>query len=494
MTRISTNNGIYREFMAGENEQFVFGNLSLRGTNPSRVVTLSTASNKLRWYREHLFALVKGRIFYYKEEKNMLDIRLIRENPEKFIELLNRRGGDFSYLNNLVEKDVRRREIIIEVESVKAKRNELSKQIGLYKREKKDPQELFNQIANIGEGISALEEELKQLDDEIFQTLLITPNVPNEEIPVGLDENDNLEIKKIGDLPTFDFEPKAHWDLATKLDILDFERAAKISGSRFTVYKGLGARLERALINFMVDLHAFEHGYTEIIPPYIVNGESMTATGQFPKFKEDAFKVLDERDLYLNPTAEVPTINLHRNETLKVEDLPIKYTAFTTAFRQEAGSAGRDTRGIIRQHQFNKVELIKFTTPEDSYNELDEMLKNSEKVLQLLHLPYRVVVLCTGDLGFSMRKTYDIEVWLPSYNTYREIGSISNAEDYQARRGNIKFKRDKDSKPEFVHTLNGSGLAVGRTVVAILENFQQKDGTIKIPDVLIPYMKVDTIK
>jgi seryl-tRNA synthetase len=424
----------------------------------------------------------------------MLDIKMIRENTKYYVELLNRRGSDFSYLYDLVEKDARRREIIVEVEEVKKKRNEASKLIGQYKREKKDTTELFAQIENIGSGITDLEKELKELEEEINYTLLITPNIPSEDIPVGKDEGDNLEIKRVGETPTFDFEPKPHWDLATNLDILDFDRASKISGSRFTVYKGLGARLERALINFMTDLHAHEHGYTEIIPPYIVNGESMTATGQFPKFKDDAFKVLDERDLYLNPTAEVPTINLHRGETLKADDLPIKYTAFTTAFRQEAGSAGRDTRGIIRQHQFNKVELIKFTKPEDSAQALEDMLLNSEKVLQLLKLPYRVVTLCTGDLGFSMRKTYDIEVWLPSYNTYREIGSISNAEEYQARRGNIKFKRTNDSKPEFVHTLNGSGLAVGRTVVAILENYQQKDGTIKLPEVLIPYMRTDIIK
>lgn len=424
----------------------------------------------------------------------MLDIKKIRENTQEYIELLNRRGGDFSYLEDLVKKDERRREIIQEVEKVKAKRNELSKLIGQYKREKKDPKEIFAEIASIGKNIGAFEKELKEIEEEIHYQLLITPNLPNENIPVGKDEEDNLEIKKVGEIREFDFEPQPHWDLATNLDILDFDRASKITGSRFTVYKGLGARLERVLINFMSDLHAHEHGYTEIIPPYIVNGESMTATGQFPKFKDDAFKVLDERDLYLNPTAEVPTINMHRNEMLKVEDLPIKYTAFTTAFRQEAGSAGRDTRGIIRQHQFNKVELIKFAKPEDSDKELDEMLAHSEKVLKLLKLPYRVVSLCTGDLGFSMRKTYDIEVWLPSYNTYREIGSISNAEDYQARRANIRFKRDAKAKPEFVHTLNGSGLAVGRTVVAILENYQQKDGTIVIPDVLVPYMRADVIK
>jgi len=424
----------------------------------------------------------------------MLDLKQIRENPDFYVELLSRRGGDFSYIYTLIEKDSRRREIILEVEQVKAKRNEISKMIGLYKREKKDPKELFENIAQFGQGIQDLEEELRQIEEDIYQSLLRTPNIPHAEIPIGKDDEDNLEIKKVGTIPTFDFEPKPHWDLATNLDILDFERASKISGSRFTVYKGLGARLERALINFMLDLHVFEHGYTELLPPYIVNGESMLASGQFPKFKDDAFKVLDDRDLYLNPTAEVPTINYHRNETLKGEELPLKYAAFSTAFRQEAGSAGRDTRGIIRQHQFNKVELIKFTKPENSYLELDKMVANSEKVLELLELPYRVVVLCTGDLGYSMRKTYDIEVWLPSYNTYREIGSISNAEDYQARRGNIKFKRTQDSKPEFVHTLNGSGLAVGRTVVAILENFQQKDGTIKIPKVLVPYMRTDIIK
>ena len=424
----------------------------------------------------------------------MLDIKQIRENTEKIIELLNRRGSDFSYLNDVVKKDERRREIIQEVEKVKALRNETSKLIGQYKREKKDVSEILAKVDTIGKDIKGLEDELRVLEEEIKYQLLITPNLPGEETPIGKDENDNVEIKKVGVIPTFDFEPKPHWDLGTDLDILDFERASKISGSRFTVYKGLGARLERVLLNWMSDLHALEHGYTEIIPPYLVNKESMTATGQFPKFEDDAFKVLDDRELYLNPTAEVPTINIHRNETLKAEDLPIKYTAFSTAFRQEAGSAGRDTRGIIRQHQFNKVELIKFTKPENSYDELDKMVKDSSRVLDLLELPYRIVDLCTGDLGFGMRRTYDIEVWLPSYNAYREIASISNAEDYQARRASIKFKRDPKAKPEFVHTLNGSALAVGRTVVAILENNQQKDGTIIIPKVLVPYMHTDIIK
>jgi seryl-tRNA synthetase len=352
----------------------------------------------------------------------------------------------------------------------------------------------MRKVENIGTEIKEFELELKEIEEYIYNNLLMTPNIPGENTPFGKSDEDNVELRREGIYPTFDFKPIPHWDLGTNLDILDFERASKITGSRFTVYKGLGARLERSLINFMSDLHALEHGYTEIIPPYIVNRASMIATGQFPKFEEDAFKVVDERDFYLNPTAEVPVINLHRNEIIPVEKLPIKYTAFTTAFRQEAGSAGRDTRGIIRQHQFNKIELIKFTKPENSYKELESMLHDAEKVLQLLELPYRIVDLCTGDLGFSMRKTYDLEVWLPSFNAYKEISSVSNAEDYQARRANIKFKRTKDSKPEYVHTLNGSGLAVGRTVVAILENYQQIDGTIIIPKVLIPYMKTDIIK
>ena len=426
----------------------------------------------------------------------MLDIKQIRENTDQIIELLNRRGGDFSYLHEIVKKDDRRRELIGLVENVKKEVNQLSKEIGGLMREGKreEADKIKQGIKTKKDGIDGYQTELNEIEEDIHYQLLITPNIPNKEIPVGLDEEDNVEIKKVGILPVFDFEPKPHWDLGVDLDILDFERASKITGSRFTVYKGLGARLERALINWMTDIHAHNHGYTEIIPPYIVNKESMIATGQFPKFEEDAFKLVDDRDLYLNPTAEVPTINLHRNEMLDGNQLPIKYTAFTTAFRQEAGSAGRDTRGIIRQHQFNKVELIKFTKPENSYKELDAMLDNSARILDLLKLPYRVVTLCTGDLGFSMRKTYDIEVWLPSYNTYREIGSISNAEDYQARRANIRFKRTKDAKPEFVHTLNGSGLAVGRTVVAILENNQQKDGTIIIPEVLVPYMRTDIIK
>lgn len=424
----------------------------------------------------------------------MLDLKMIRENLDEVINRLNQRGADFSYLRDVVALDEKRRTMIQTVEQLKAKRNETSKLIGQYKREGKDVKEILNSIEDNKAEVAKLEEELQGIEQNIHKQLLLTPNIPHQNIPIGNDEEDNVELKKVGTIPTFNFQPKPHWETATSLDILDFDRATKIAASRFVVYKGLGARLERALIQFMMDVHALDHGYKEIMLPYIVNKDSMTATGQFPKFEDDAFKLVDERNLYLNPTAEVPSINMHRDEILTADQLPIKYTAFTTAFRQEAGSAGRDTRGIIRQHQFNKVELIKFATPETSYDELDQMLANSEKILQLLKLPYRVVELCSGDLGFSMAKTYDIEVYLPSYKTYREIGSISNAEDYQARRGNIRFKRTKDAKAEYLHTLNGSGLAVGRTVVAILENYQQEDGTIKVPDVLVPYMKTDIIK
>ncbi len=424
----------------------------------------------------------------------MLDIKSIRQDLKRIKKRLALRGGTFDELDEIIKKDEKRREIIHKLETLKAKRNETSKEIGKLKREGKDVSTILDNLELDKQTMQSLEEELRVIEEHINDILLMTPNLPHENIPIGKDEKDNVELRKIGTIPDFEFEPKPHWDLATDLDILDFERATKIASSRFVVYKGAGARLERALINFMMDLHVFEHGYQELMLPYIVNYDSMVSAGQFPKFKEDAFKLVDERNLYLNPTAEVPSINMHRNEILEAEQLPIHYAAFTTAFRQEAGSAGRDTRGIIRLHQFNKVELIKFTTPETSYQELDALLQNSERVLQLLELPYRVIELCSGDLGFAMAKTYDIEVYLPSYQTYREIGSISNAEDYQARRANIKYRKNKNAKPEYVHTLNGSGLAVGRTVVAILENYQQKDGTIKVPKVLVPYMKTDIIK
>ncbi len=424
----------------------------------------------------------------------MLDIKLIREQTDAIVALLNRRGGDFSYLYDVVKKDQLRRESIARVEVLKAKKNEVSKQIGLLKRQNQDTTILQESVTQAADEIRSLDAQVTTLDEEIKQALLLTPNLPNESIPVGKDDSENREIKRINTPRTFDFPIRAHYELGELHDILDFNRASKIAGSRFVVYKGLGARLERSLIMFMMDLHAKKHGYTECIPPYIVNEASMYATGQFPKFKEEAFKLYDDRQFYLNPTAEVPTINLHRDEVLDINQLPLKYVSYTTAFRQEAGSAGRDTRGILRQHQFNKVELIKFTTAETSYEELDRMLLDSEEVLKQLQLPYRVVILCTGDLGFGMRKTYDIEVWIPSENKYREIGSISNAEDYQARRANIKVRPSADAKLEYVHTLNGSGLAVGRTVIAIMENYQQADGSIVIPEVLRPYMGEDIIR
>jgi len=425
----------------------------------------------------------------------MLDIRLLRDNLEDTIRRLELRNKDFSYLRDVANWDKEIRIIKTQVEQLKAKRNDSSKKIGTYKREGKDVTEIMNAVTNIGEEIKELDDKKSNLETKITDALLNTPNVPHAGAIQGIDESMNQEIKTHLPPTSFDFDAKPHWDLGVELDILDFERGAKIAGSRFTVYKGLGARLERALYSFMMDVHAIQSGYTEIIPPYIVNAESLFATGQLPKFADDLFKLeVEDKEYYLNPTAEVPTINLHRDEILEGDDLPIKYVSFTTAFRKEAGSAGRDTRGIIRQHQFNKVELIRFCLPEDGYSMLDEMLRDSEKILQQLELPYRVVELCTGDLGASMAKTYDIEVWLPSYNTYREIASISNAEAYQSRRANIRFKRDEKSKPELVHTLNGSGLAIGRTVVAILENYQQKDGTVLIPKVLVPYMNCDIIK
>ena len=425
----------------------------------------------------------------------MLDLRFVVENIDEVVKKLSNRNGDFTYLYELVDLSNRRKEIILAVESKKALRNDASKKIGDLKRQKLDATPILNEVAHLGDEIKVLDDELKAVEEKIQWILSITPNIPHASVPLGKDDQANVLIRKVGTPRVFDFPIKDHIALGEALDILDFERAAKITGTRFVVDKGLGARLERSLIQFMMDLHAYEHGYTEVIPPYIVNEKSMFATGQFPKFKDDAFKVVaGENSWYLNPTAEVPTINLYRDEIIDGDVLPIKYCSYTTAFRSEAGSAGRDTRGILRQHQFNKVELIKFTKPEDSYEELEKMLLNSEEVLKRLGLPYRVVALSTGDMGFGMAKTYDIEVWLPGQNMYREIGSISNAEDYQARRANIRFKRSKDAKTEYVHTLNGSGLAVGRTIIAIMENYQNADGTITVPEALRPYMKVDLIK
>ncbi len=417
----------------------------------------------------------------------MLDMKFLRNNFQEVKEKLAHRGEDLSELDKFGELDERRRNLIAETEKMKAKRNEASKQISVLKKEKKDVEPAIKEMREVGEQISTLDKELKEIEEKLNYMMLSIPNIPHESVPLGEDEEDNVEARKWGEMPTFDFEAKAHWDVATDLDILDFERAAKVTGSRFVFYKGLGARLERALLNFMMDLHADEHGYEEMLPPYMVNRTSMTGTGQLPKFEEDAFKIADW-DYFLVPTAEVPVTNYYRDDILKNDDLPKKYVAFSACFRSEAGSAGRDTRGLIRQHQFNKVELVHFSKPEDSYETLETLTGNAEKVLQLLNLPYRVMSMCTGDLGFTAAKKYDIEVWIPSQETYREISSCSNFENFQARRAGIRFRREEKGKPEFVHTLNGSGLALGRTVAAILENYQQEDGSVAVPEVLRPYM------
>lgn len=423
----------------------------------------------------------------------MLDIQKLRTEKELYLKRLNTRGEDFKdRVETILKADEKRREGLQKLEAMKASRNALSKKIGEAKRNNEDVEAILESIEDSKKDMQALETAVQKEETMILEGLLNLPNLPHEACPLGKDETDNVLLKTVGDIPTFSFEPEAHWNLAVKRDLLDFERASKITTARFVVYKNDGARLERALIQFMMDMHS-EKGYSELMLPYLVNEKSMTATGQFPKFKDDAFLVNADLELYLNPTAEVPGINLYRDEIISGEDLPLKFTAFTTAFRKEAGSAGRDTRGIIRQHQFNKVELIKFTKPEDSYQALDDMLEASESILKALKLPYRVIELCTADLGFSMAKTYDIEVYLPAYKTYREIGSISNAEDYQARRGNIRYKPSASEKPQYVHTLNGSGLAVGRTWVAVVENYQNADGTITVPEVLIPYMKKTVI-
>lgn len=424
----------------------------------------------------------------------MLDLKYVVENIDEVVKKLEKRQGDFNYLRKLVDLQNERKQIILDVESLKAKRNESSKQIGQLKRNKQDASHVLKEVAHIGDDIKALDIKLIEVEKEIKDILDVTPNIPSDDTPVGVDENDNEIVRVVGKPKDFDFKIKDHVELAQQLNILDFERAAKVTGTRFVFDRGLGARLERALIQFMMDMHAIDHGYTEIMTPYIVNADSMYGTGQFPKFREDAFRLdFEGHDYYLNPTAEVPTINMYRNEIISNDDLPLKFCAYSTAFRSEAGSAGRDTRGILRQHQFHKVELIKFVKPEESYQALEDMLKHSEEVLKRLEIPYRVVNLSTGDLGFGATKTYDIEVWLPGQDKYREIGSISNDEDFQARRANIRFKRSNDAKTEYVHTLNGSGLAVGRTMIAVIENYQNADGSITIPKALRPYMKVDKI-
>lgn len=421
----------------------------------------------------------------------MLDIKYITNHLDEVIERLTTRGDNFEYLKDLVKLHEKHLDLIKEVEEKKAFRNAKSKSIGEVKRKGGDASAILAEVALIGDEIKVLDEKVNSLKTEINQTLLIIPNLPALDTPIGKDENDNVVVREVGKVTNFNFEVKDHVDLSESLDILDFSRAVKVSGPRFVIYKGLGARLERSLMNFMMDTH-IDSNYVEAIPPYIVNEDSMIGTGQFPKFVEDAFN-LKGFNYYLNPTAEVPMINMYRDEIINLDNLPLKYVAFTSAFRSEAGSAGRDTRGILRQHQFQKVELINITKPEDSNEALEAMLNQSAKILDLLKLPYRIVSLSTGDLGFSMQKTYDIEVWIPSQNKYREIASISNAGDFQARRANIRFKRTSDSKTEYVHTLNGSGLAVGRTFVAILENYQKEDGSIEVPEVLVPYMKTNVI-
>ncbi|MCR6098460.1 serine--tRNA ligase [Salipaludibacillus agaradhaerens] len=417
----------------------------------------------------------------------MLDVKLLRNHFNEVKEKLAQRNEDITALDTFGELDEKRRRVIQHVEELKSRRNTVSQEISQMKREKKDASHVIEEMQKVSTEIKKLDEEQRQLDEELTHLLLTLPNIPHESTPVGADEDDNTVVREWGEIPSFSFDEEAHWDIAKELNIVDFERAAKVTGSRFAFYKGAGARLERALINFMMDLHEDEHGYTEVLPPYMVNRDSMTGTGQLPKFEEDAFKIREE-DYFLIPTAEVPVTNMHRDEIMDVNELPKAYAAFSACFRSEAGSAGRDTRGLIRQHQFNKVELVRFVKPEDSYEQLELLTSQAEKVLQLLKLPYRVLNMCTGDLGFTAAKKYDIEVWMPSNGTYREISSCSNFEAFQARRANIRFKRDKTAKAEYVHTLNGSGLAIGRTVAAILENYQQEDGTVHIPDVLVPYM------
>lgn len=417
----------------------------------------------------------------------MLDIKYLRANFEEVKEKLSHRGEDLGDFSKFEELDQKRRELISKVEVFKSKRNEVSGQIAVLKREKQDADHLIKEMREVGDRVKEMDDELRQVEAELETLMLSIPNIPHESVPVGETEDDNILHREWGEVPAFSFEPKPHWDVADHLGILDFERAGKVTGSRFVFYRGLGARLERALISFMLDLHIDEHGYTEVLPPYIVNRDSMTGTGQLPKFEEDAFKIAGE-DYFLIPTAEVPVTNMHREEILSIDQLPVNYAAYSSCFRSEAGSAGRDTRGLIRQHQFNKVELVKFVKPEDSYDELEKLTGHAEKVLQLLGLPYRVLRMCTADLGFTAAKKYDIEVWIPSQETYREISSCSNFEAFQARRAGIRFRREPKGKPEFVHTLNGSGLAIGRTVAAILENYQQEDGTVVIPEVLRPYM------
>jgi len=421
----------------------------------------------------------------------MLDARFVRENINAVKEALHKRGYEFP-LSHFLAIEEKRMVLLKEAEELRNRRNVASEEIGRLKREKADASSQLEEMKGVSDKIKVLDEKLREVEEETRNLLLTIPNVPNESVPAGRDETENVEMRKWGTPEEFEFEPLNHWDIAATLDIIDFDRASKIAGARFALMKGAGARLERALMNFMLDLNTSK-GYTEIFPPILVNRESMTGTGQLPKFEMELFRIADP-ELYLIPTAEVPVTNIHRDEILKEEDLPLYYTAYTPCFRREAGSYGKDTRGLIRQHQFNKVELVKFVKPEDSYTELEKLTNDAEDILQRLGLPYRVITLCTGDMGFSSAKTYDIEVWLPGQNKYREISSCSNFEDFQSRRAGIRFKRTGRKGTEFVHTLNGSALAIGRTLVAVLENYQQKNGSVVIPEALIPYMGVDRIQ
>ncbi len=422
----------------------------------------------------------------------MHDLREMRENPEKFKVNLKRRGEDPSIIDDVLGLDEQRRKIIMEVETLKNKRNSESQKVGELKKKGQDASDIIKEMKRLGEDIKELDEKQSDIEENIQTILLGIPNVAHPSIPDGKDDTENVTVSHWGEPTEFAFEAKPHWDLGTALGIMDFERAGKITGSRFTILKTYGAKMVRALISFMIDVHTQKHGYSEVYPPFMVNTASMTGTGQLPKFADDAFKI-EDTDYWLVPTAEVPVTNMYRDEILDAQDLPIYHVAYTACFRAEAGSAGRDTRGLIRQHQFDKVELVKFVLPEDSYKELDKLVADAAEILQLLKLPYRKVMMCTGDVGFSAAKKFDLEVWMPSYDNYVEISSCSNFEAFQARRTNIRFRRAAGEKPEFVHTLNGSGLAIGRTLAAIVENYQAEDGSIIVPEVLRPYMGIDRI-
>jgi seryl-tRNA synthetase len=417
----------------------------------------------------------------------MLDIKFLRQNWEVVRRKMLERGQEMDF-GPFVALDARRRDILQDVEGLRGERNTVSREVGEKKKRKEDASALIARMGEVSARIKELDEALKKTEDELGEIVMTIPNIPHESVAYGTSSEDNPVVRIWGEKRRFDFQPRPHWEIGEKTNTLDFVRGAKIAGARFTLYRGLGAMLERAIINFMIDLHVWEHGYTEMLPPFMANSDSMTGTGQLPKFVDDLFKI-EKTDYYLIPTAEVPVTNIHRDEILGEKDLPIKYVAYSPCFRAEAGSYGKDTRGLIRQHQFNKVEMVKFATPEASYDELEKLTANAEEVLKRLNIPYRTVSLCTADLGFSAAKTYDLEAWLPGQDAYREISSCSNFEDFQSRRASIRFRREGTGKLEFVHTLNGSGLAAGRTTVAVMENYQQADGSVLIPEVLRPYMR-----